>query len=82
MGATVKSLGLIGFIAKGVALIILAILLIVAAVKVEPDAAGGLDSAIDALLDLSYGAVLVSAIGIGLIAYGVFCFFRARYADI
>jgi hypothetical protein len=82
LGAGVKALGIAGFIAKGVALIILGILLVVAAVKVEPDAAGGLDAAIDALLDLAYGAVLVSAIGIGLIAYGVFCFFRARYADL
>ena len=82
LGAGGKALGIAGFIAKGVALIILGILLVVAAVKVEPDAAGGLDAAIDALLDIAYGAVLVSAVGIGLIAYGVFCFFRARYADL
>jgi hypothetical protein len=81
-GTAVKALGVVGFIAKGVALIILGLLLVVAAVKVDPNAAGGLDAAIDALLDLTYGAVLVSAIGIGLIAYGVFCFFRARYADL
>jgi hypothetical protein len=82
IGATVKSLGLIGFIAKGLALIILAVLLVTAAVKVEPDVSGGLDAAIDALLDLSYGAPLVSAVGVGLIAYGVFCFVRARSADL
>jgi hypothetical protein len=82
IGAMVKSLGVIGFIAKGLALMTLALLLVVAAVKVEPDATGGLDAAIDALLDLPYGALLVSAVGIGLFAYGVFCFFRTRSADL
>ncbi len=79
-GAGMKTLGVIGFVAKGIALVILAILLVVAAVKVEPDAAGGLDAAIDALLSLDYGPLLVGAIGGGLIAYGVFCFLRGRYA--
>jgi hypothetical protein len=82
LGRAVKALGIVGFIAKGVALIIVGILLLVAAVKVDASAAGGLDAAIEALLDLAYGAVLVSAVGIGLIAYGVFCLFRARYADL
>lgn len=80
LGTGVKGLGVIGFIAKGVALLILAILLLVAAIKIEPDAAGGLDAAIDALLGQPYGPVLVAGIGGGVIAYGVFCFFRARYA--
>ena len=82
LGAGVKTLGIVGFIAKGVALIILAILLVVAAVRIEPSAAGGLDAAIDALLHIAYGPVLVGAIGGGLIVYGVFCFCRARYADL
>ena len=56
-GDGVKGLGIVGFIAKGVALIILGVLLVVAAVKVEPSAAGGLDAAIDALLALAYGPV-------------------------
>lgn len=80
LGSGLKALGIVGFIAKGVALIILAILLVVAAIRVEPSAAGGLDAAIDALLGLAYGPLLVGAVGGGLIAYGVFCFFRARYA--
>lgn len=79
-GNGVKGLGVVGFIAKGVALVIVGVLLVVAAVRVDPSAAGGLDSAIDALLALAYGPVLVGAVGSGLIAYGVFCFFRARFA--
>ncbi|GAA1947386.1 DUF1206 domain-containing protein [Microbacterium deminutum] len=82
LGAAVKGLGIVGFIAKGVALVIIGILLLVAAVKVEPTAAGGLDAAIDALLAQALGPVLVGGVGGGLIAYGVFCFFRAPYADL
>lgn len=79
-GDAVKTLGIVGFVAKGVALGILGILLIVAAVKVDPMAAGGLDAAIAALLVHPYGPWLAGAIGAGLIVYGVFCGFRARYA--
>ena len=70
VGAGVKTLGIVGFIAKGIALIILGILLLVAAVDVDPSAAGGLDAAIDALLALACGPLLVGAVGVGLIAYG------------
>lgn len=80
VGAGVKALGVVGFIAKGVALLIVGILLVVAAVTADAAAAGGLDSAIDALLAVAYGPLLVGAVGAGLIAYGVFCFFRARFA--
>ncbi|WP_439594270.1 DUF1206 domain-containing protein [Microbacterium sp.] len=80
LGDGVKVLGIVGFIAKGIALLILGVLLLVAAVKVDPDAAGGLDAAIAALLALPYGPWLAGAVGIGLILYGVFCVFRARYA--
>ena len=42
--------------------------------------AGGLDGALRALLALAYGPLLVGAVGVGFIAYGFFCLFRARYA--
>ena len=80
LGTGVKTLGIVGFIAKGLALLILGVLLLVAAVKVDPNAAGGLDAAVSALLALPYGPWLAGAIGIGLMLYGVFCIFRARYA--
>ena len=57
-----------------------AILLLVAAVTIDADAAGGLDGAFVALLALAYGPLLVGAVGAGFIAYGLFCLFRARFA--
>lgn len=81
-GQAITVLGATGFIAKGLALLIVGVLLLVAAVKVDPDAAGGLDAAITALLEMPFGPALTLTIGTGLIVYGVFCGFRARYAKL
>src|SRR5690606_34268267 len=80
VGSLVTVLGVFGFIAKGVALVIVGILLVLAAVKVDASTAGGLDGAIQSLLDVTYGSFLVCLVGVGFVAYGMFCIFRARYA--
>ncbi|RZI93168.1 MAG: DUF1206 domain-containing protein [Microbacterium sp.] len=82
LGSAVTALGVGGFIAKGVALLVVGILVTVAAVTVDPGTAGGLDGAIDTLLDMFAGPFLVGLVGAGFVAYGVFCFFRARYAHL
>ncbi|MDF2555570.1 MAG: hypothetical protein K0R60_1465 [Microbacterium sp.] len=82
LGHAIDSLGLIGFVAKGVALFTVGVLAVVAAVRIEPDRAGGLDGAIAALLALPFGPVVIGAVGVGFLAYAVFCCFRARYARI
>lgn len=79
-GAVGRALGVVGFVAKGVALTIVGVLLVVAAVRVDAESAGGLDGAVQALLYVFLGPLLVGLVGAGFIAYGVFCFFRARYA--
>lgn len=80
LGVTVTALGVAGFVAKGVALAIVGVLLVVAAVSGDAAVAGGLDGAIQALLGVAYGTWLVGTVGFGFIAYGVFCMFRARFA--
>lgn len=79
-GKALSLLGVVGFVAKGVALGIVGILLVVAAVTFDPQAAGGFDGAIRALLSVAFGPVLVGVVGGGFIAYGVFTVFRAKYA--
>lgn len=79
-GTAVTALGVAGYVAKGVALVIVGAFLLVAAIEVDPQQAGGLNNAFDSLLELPFGPVLVATVGIGFIAYGVFCGFRARYA--
>ena len=80
VGTSITALGVFGFIAKGVSLLIVGVLLVVVAARSDAEAAGGLDGAVDALLDLWLGPVLAWIVGIGFIAYGVFTVARARYA--
>ena len=69
-GRAIAGLGLVGFIAKGIALVIVGVLLIVASFSSDADTAGGLDGALRALLALAFGPLLVAVVGVGFIAYG------------
>lgn len=79
-GRGLTVLGVVGFVAKGVALAIVGILLLIAAVRTDAETAGGIDGAVDALLDVALGPLLAGIVGAGFIAYGVFTVARARYA--
>jgi hypothetical protein len=79
-GVALTALGVAGFLAKGVALVIVGILLVVAAIRVEPDTAGGLDGAVTAVVALPAGRLLAALVGVGFLAYGLFTVLRARYA--
>jgi len=80
IGRTITALGIVGYTAKGVALGVVGTLLVVAAVKLDPGEAGGLDGAVHALRAMPAGPYLVGLVGAGLVAYGVFCGARTRYA--
>lgn len=71
--------GQVGFVAKGVAIGIVGVLVVVAAVRFRPEEASGLDSALRTLAGQPFGPYLLAAVALGLLAYGVFCFFDARY---
>jgi hypothetical protein len=71
--------GQVGQVAKGVALGLIGALVVVAAVRFDPSQANGLDPALKALAGQPYGVVLLVLMAVGLAAYGVFCFFDARY---
>jgi hypothetical protein len=79
-GRTVRGLGIFGYVAKGIAVGVVGILLIVAAVTLDPQSSTGLDGALKSLAELPFGMVILIAVGLGLIAYGVYTFVRARYA--
>ncbi|MFF2488509.1 DUF1206 domain-containing protein [Microbacterium sp. NPDC058062] len=80
LGWGFTTLGVVGFIAKGVALLIVGVLLVVAAVRADAKTAGGLDGAVDALLELPLGPALAWVVGLGFLAYGIFTIARARFA--
>ncbi|MFB2582733.1 DUF1206 domain-containing protein [Herbiconiux sp. P15] len=79
-GKAVRTLGIVGYVAKGIAVVVVGILFVVAAVTVDPESATGLDGALKSLAELPFGVVILVAVGLGLIAYGIYTFARARYA--
>lgn len=76
----VTVLGVVGYVLKGIAVVVVGVLIAVAAFRSDPDQATGLDGAFDALRSMPGGAVVLVAVGIGFVAFGVYSFFRARYA--
>lgn len=79
-GRVVIMLGVVGYLAKGVALCVVGILFVIAAVTADPSKATGLDGALKSLATLPFGVVILIVVGCGLIAYGVYCCARARLA--
>ncbi|WP_194395761.1 DUF1206 domain-containing protein [Microbacterium atlanticum] len=83
-GGTVRrgivTFGVVGYIAKGIAVAVTGVLFVVAAITHDAQTAGGLDAALHALAELPFGRVILWVVAAGLIIYGVFCFARARYA--
>lgn len=81
-GAWVVQAGRVGYIAKGVAYGVVGLLFLVAAVHRSPGRATGLDGALRSLREQPLGQWLLSAVALGLAAFGVYCFARARYEKI
>jgi hypothetical protein len=75
----VERLGQVGSIVKAVALGLIGVLVVVAAVQFDPAKANGLDPALKALAAEPFGMIMLAAVALGLAAYGVFCFFDAKY---
>ena len=78
--AAVLALGVAGYVAKGVAIGVAGVLVVAAAFTHDPEKSSGLDAALTSLTELPFGVVVLFVIAIGLIAYGVYCFVRARFA--
>jgi hypothetical protein len=83
MGATEEKwairLGRMGYAARGIVFAIIGIFLVVAAIHEDPQAARGLDGALDTLARQPWGSVVLGVVAIGLTAYGFFMFVQARY---
>ena len=71
--------GQIGYAAKGVAFGIVGVLLVQAAVTNDPGKSRGLDAALHTLAGQPFGKFLLLAVALGVAAFGVYCFFQARY---
>ncbi|WP_234661389.1 DUF1206 domain-containing protein [Agromyces marinus] len=76
----ILALGVVGYVAKGVAIGVVGVLFVVASLTHDPERAGGLDGALRSLAELPFGTLVLWIVGGGLIVYGLFCVARARYA--
>jgi uncharacterized membrane protein YidH (DUF202 family) len=75
----VERSGQIGFIAKGVSIGVIGGLVVIAAIQFDPAKAAGLDAALRSLAQTPLGPWLLVVVALGLAAYGVFCWFDAKY---
>ena len=72
--------GKIGYVSRGIVWLLLSWLLLKAAIGASPGEAGDTSKAFRFLEEWTLGSYLLGALALGLIAYGVFNFLRARYA--
>ena len=71
--------GKVGYLARGVVWLIVAWLLLRAALHANSSEAGNTAEAFRLVESSTAGSLLLGALGLGLVAYGVFNFIRARY---
>jgi hypothetical protein len=64
---------------KGVALVLVGVVVAWAAVTFDPKQADGLDGALRAVAGAPFGQWLLTVIAAGLAAYAVYCLVRARH---
>jgi hypothetical protein len=77
-----RRLGIAGYAAKGVAYGIAGLLFVVAAVTYDPEKARGLDATIKTVSGQAYGSILLTLIALGVLAFGIFCFFQSKYRKV
>lgn len=68
-----------GIAARAVVFLLTAWFLVRAALEYDPSEAGGLEQSLRTLAQQPYGPILLGLVALGLMAYGVFQFVKARY---
>lgn len=74
-----ERLGQAGYIAQGVGYGIVGVLIVIAALRHEPDKATGLDTALATLAEQPYGTALLLIVALGFACFGAYCFLDARF---
>jgi len=81
-GVLATRAGVIGYIAKGVALCVVGVLLVSGAAQNSSSKATGLDGALRTLREQPKGQWLLTAVALGIAAYGLYSFARAKRARV
>lgn len=74
----VTRLGVAGYLAKGLVLGIVGMLIGIAALRRDADEAGGLDAALKALASQPFGTAALTVVALSLAAYGAYCLAAAK----
>ena len=74
--------GMVGYPAKGGVLALVGAFFVIAAVQHQSSEADGLDGALKSLRDEPFGPALLTVVAAGLVAFGLYCFSRARHQRI
>lgn len=77
--AVVRRLGQVGYVARGLVVGLVGVLVVKAAVDHEPGKAGGFDVALNSVAAAPFGKFLLMAAAVGLICFGAYCLAEARY---
>jgi hypothetical protein len=75
----VTVVGVAGVVARGVVFGLIGIFLAKAAVEYDPQEAIGIDGALRKLAAQDHGRFLLGLVAAGLLSFGIFCLFQARY---
>jgi Domain of Unknown Function (DUF1206) len=81
-GIVATRAGVVGYVAKGVALAVVGVLFVSAAAQNSASKATGLDGALRSLRQQAVGPWLLTAVALGIAAYGVYSFARSRHARV
>jgi hypothetical protein len=80
-GHTYLLLGTVGYVGKGLAIVLVGLLFGYAALTHDAQKSGGLDQALHEVLRTPFGVPVLLAIALGLGCFGVFCVPLARHLD-
>lgn len=75
-------LGVLSFTARAVIFALMGWFFITAAIDYDPNEAAGIDGALLALAQSSYGGILLFVTAIGLVCHGILAFYEAKYRRI
>ncbi|QWC86353.1 DUF1206 domain-containing protein [Nocardioidaceae bacterium] len=78
-GSAIDKVARVGYVGKGTAFVLVGLLFVISGLTHDAQQSGGLDQALRELVSQPYGRVAVMAVAVGLAAYGLFAFARARH---
>ena len=81
-GTLATRAGVVGYLAKGLALVVVGVLFVAAALENSSSKATGLDGALRSMRQQAFGSWLLTVVALGIGAYGLYSFARARYARV